>query len=71
MMMHAITQALGLKAKKVKELAPANLNDEEMAKLLKRGRDEDEDNPGGAVQGAMGVPGLDAGEKASGLGFSK
>ena len=38
-----------------------------MARLL-HGRGDEEQ--GGGAQGAMGVPGVDAGAKVSGLGFS-
>ena len=60
-------QALGLKPKTVKELAPAGLDANEMAKLLHGTGNEEQ---GTGAQGAMGVPGVDSGAKVSGLGFS-
>ncbi|GAX85883.1 hypothetical protein CEUSTIGMA_g13299.t1 [Chlamydomonas eustigma] len=67
----AMLEALGLKPKSVKPLAPAALDKNEMAKLLKRGGDEEEEAAGVGSSGALGVPGVDAGDKVAGLGFAK
>ena len=64
-----LPQALGLKPKEAKPLAPAALDKQEMAKLL-HGNQDDQDGPGGpSPHGALGVPGVDPGSKVSGLGF--
>ena len=62
-------QALGLKPKEAKPLAPAALDKQEMAKLL-HGNQDDQSEPGGpSPHGALGVPGVDPGAKVQGLGF--
>lgn len=61
------TQALGFKAKAVPELAPAQLDKQDMEKLLKRGGGDDGPMAGAATSG---VPGVDGGDKISGLGYT-
>ena len=63
-----LPQALGLKPKEAKPLAPAALDKQEMAKLL-HGNPDDQGEGGPSPHGALGVPGVDPGSKVSGLGF--